>query len=950
LLSAAFVLALGVCSSVQAQTDYDFSSGAGTTNTAFKGDTVGAVPPSSNTDPTTAFTTANYNAVATSDNSRQSSTSTGTTKALTRFVFTVNESAASLLDLQVDWEGNTQNGGTVNLYLWNASTSSYTLLASTASHTDVTLTSTTATPTLFIDASQQVTVLVANMSNNENVRTDYVKITVRQCVTDADCSDGDACTINVCSSGVCTDGGTTNCTTAGDQCNTASCDPAGAEENCDTLTPVADGTVCDDGDPCNVGEACQGGVCGGGAPPDCAASGNACNTASCDPAGSVGNCDQLTPVADGTPCDDGFFCTLDDACTSGVCVGAGDPCPANRFCNEGTDACDECQVAGDCDDVVTCTDDVCVAGTCVYTVNDANCPDDGAYCNGTEFCDAVLDCQSTGDPCPALQLCNESNDTCGVCLVDGDCDDGVVCTDDTCVGGGCQYTANQSNCPDDGAFCNGTEFCDPLLDCQSSGDPCQANEFCNETTDACDQCQVDADCDDGDPCTVGHACVAGTCQAAVPVDCSASGDQCNTASCDPAGAAGNCDVLTPVANGTVCDDGNACNVGETCQAGVCTGGGTPNCTAAGDQCNTASCDLAGAEGNCDTLTPIADGTACDDGDSCNFGETCQGGVCGGGGAQNCTAAGDQCNSAACDPAGAEGNCDTLAPVANGTVCNDGDTCTANDRCTNGQCSGTGSCGGGGGCLSDADCDDGIFCNGSELCVANVCENGSPPCIDGMGCDEATDTCVCTSAEHCDDGIPCTEDSCSAGQCLHVPGGDCNCESDADCDDGSFCNGEETCDLSTRQCVGGTPVSCQPGLECNEDAQGCVTVEVEPPPNDGDGDGWDSETDNCPEVANADQLDGDGDGVGDACDNSPDAPNPDQADRDGDGVGDASDAFPDDPSRSDSACVPGTCGAGCGCTPGAPMIGFIFLGLASMRFAGGRRRPVIRRSTPSARRI
>jgi hypothetical protein len=44
--------------------------------------------------------------------------------------------------------------------------------------------------------------------------------------------------------------------------------------------------------------------------------------------------------------------------------------------------------------------------------NDANCPDDGLFCNGTEFCDPVNDCSSTGDPCPAGTTCNEGTDTC----------------------------------------------------------------------------------------------------------------------------------------------------------------------------------------------------------------------------------------------------------------------------------------------------------------------------------------------------------------------------------------------------------------------------------------------------------------------------------------------------------------------------------------------------------
>lgn len=56
--------------------------------------------------------------------------------------------------------------------------------------------------------------------------------------------------------------------------------------------------------------------------------------------------------------------------------------------------------------------------------------------------------------------------------------------------------------------------------------------------------------------------------------------------------------------------------------------------------------------------------------------------------------------------------------------------------------------------------------------------------------------------------------------------------------------------------------------------------------DADGDGIPNAEDNCPNVFNPDQADADGDGVGDVCDNCPNTPNPDQADTNGDGVGDA----------------------------------------------------------------
>ncbi len=58
--------------------------------------------------------------------------------------------------------------------------------------------------------------------------------------------------------------------------------------------------------------------------------------------------------------------------------------------------------------------------------------------------------------------------------------------------------------------------------------------------------------------------------------------------------------------------------------------------------------------------------------------------------------------------------------------------------------------------------------------------------------------------------------------------------------------------------------------------------------DRDGDGILDESDNCPTIANPDQLDSDSDGIGDACDNCPTVHNPIQSDTDGDGIGDACD--------------------------------------------------------------
>lgn len=94
-----------------------------------------------------------------------------------------------------------------------------------------------------------------------------------------------------------------------------------------------------------------------------------------------------------------------------------------------------------------------------------------------------------------------------------------------------------------------------------------------------------------------------------------------------------------------------------------------------------------------------------------------------------------------------------------------------------------------GCEKDVDCpDDGIFCNGVDLCREGVCVSSGPMCdeVDGLcgpACDEEANACYAF------------------------------CRSDAECDDGSFCDGVETCD----GCL------CHPGVPpcsgCSEET-GC----------------------------------------------------------------------------------------------------------------------------------
>ncbi|MFQ5415230.1 MAG: hypothetical protein ACE5E6_12305, partial [Phycisphaerae bacterium] len=183
---------------------------------------------------------------------------------------------------------------------------------------------------------------------------------------------------------------------------------------------------CDDGDACNGLESCAGGLCQSGTPLTCD-DGNACTQDVCD---AVSGC-VFPAVSDGTPCDDGVFCTVSDACMSGVCVGGG---------------------ARDCSDAVACTVDVCdeASGACVHTVDDGAC-DDGNDCTD-DVCDAGLGCQAlpvaagvpcVGNgvgPCSGADVCDGAGQCDDNDVPDGEnaaCDDGDVCTVNGCVSGSC---------------------------------------------------------------------------------------------------------------------------------------------------------------------------------------------------------------------------------------------------------------------------------------------------------------------------------------------------------------------------------------------------------------------------------------------------------------------------------------------------------------------------------
>ena len=108
------------------------------------------------------------------------------------------------------------------------------------------------------------------------------------------------------------------------------------------------------------------------------------------------------------------------------------------------------------------------------------------------------------------------------------------------------------------------------------------------------------------------------------------------------------------------------------------------------------------------------------------------------------------------------------------------------------------------CASDADCDDGLFCNGPETCDpadgaagADGCVAGESPCADG--CDEASDTCDGSCADADGDGVEdaaCGGSDCDDDDANRFPGNPEVCDAedhDEDCDDSTYGEVDEDMD-------------------------------------------------------------------------------------------------------------------------------------------------------------
>ncbi len=241
--------------------------------------------------------------------------------------------------------------------------------------------------------------------------------------------------------------------------------------------PVTITVTCDSHDDCNDNNVCTNDSC-------------SCTTPSCG-----GTCSRVNNT---NSCNDGLFCTKNDRCSGGVCIGDptckkcvggpdnGEPCSidsqcgvpgtctgASSICQETNDRCVECTTAANCNDGIGNTTD-----TCVKTCSGGD--------NLNEICQDISDCPGTGGAC--------ESDYCVHTPID--CNDNVACTIDVSdpVDGHCSNTPDHAFCNPLNAFCSSAVVCDAEQGCvfecisDANGNPCPDPATCIESTDSCGGC------------------------------------------------------------------------------------------------------------------------------------------------------------------------------------------------------------------------------------------------------------------------------------------------------------------------------------------------------------------------------------------------------------------------------------------------------------------------------
>ncbi len=466
---------------------------------------------------------------------------------------------------------------------------------------------------------------------------------------------------------------------------------------------------------------------------------------------------ELTAVDSGpSPGKFGYPCEKTDECDSGLCVDSPkgkicskyctDDCPKGFACVEqvipGTTdkqffcaskdkyVCDPCEQSPSCNEPGQ-SGNVCIKNKVFGSFCGVKCNPKAPDCAEGYSCDAATDpetglasfqCQPAkgGDcTCSATAVSLGLKTTCINHNVIGDCPGVRQCTDQ----GLSACTAKVAQAEE----CNGIDD-----DCNGKTDDFQAGAKCdikNEFGTCKGQVK---ECLDGKPTCDGlgakpEACngIDDNCDGTTDEGLCQDGDPCTNDTCNTDGSCKHIQL-----GGMACDDGSICTQTDKCVSGKCMGGKAMNCDDK-DPCTVDSCNPIDG---CQNLS-ASDAKCTDDGEACTQ-DICQDGKCFHPQASDgtkCAEDGKPCTADICTA----GKC--IHPIQDGSDCtDDGKACT-NDTCTNGVCTHPPN--------SGKPCDDGNLCTEGDVCLSGSCKAGK--------------------LNLCNDGLPCTKDSCINGAgCVH----------------------------------------------------------------------------------------------------------------------------------------------------------------------------------------
>lgn len=565
-------------------------------------------------------------------------------------------------------------------------------------------------------------------------------------------------------------------------------------------------------------------------------------------------------------CAENTDCPYGEDCVDGECFPAALPeCLKNEDCDSAV-VC-ECKQS----DWQMCTTHVCENNACVETIVAEPCEfgcevgqclppmcesdSDCAYMNGVE-CDEAWQLTITGGCFAGYCVSDVSAFACefgcadGVCLPDpeliqceSDVDciaaDWLVCFDDVtmsehqltgkCVAGACEEAIYFFNCDlpcVDGCYeCWSNDECGDKDKC--TADWCVEHKCVHENM--CAECQSDADCGAGG----GVGCLSEFVMVSTTNYPQCVNGQClkteETIQCKIPCEQG-CFECWENSGFDYCDDKNPCTE-DACQGGECVHKQINNCV----KCTEAG-ECGGAALGCWGNTFVTLNNLCD-----TLGY--------------CTASSTECEFGCDSNLGCKAQCESVGD------CADMDDCTT-DSCVGGKCQHENKCVAFGEygdmkqCDSNADCagtDFGDYCvedtesgkKWCQYCCNSLKGDADIKCPDGEKCvwgfvgdDElwaSVYSCVeCVVSKDCDDGNPCTEDTCGDGKCEHDPIKGCfACDENADCGflqvcyeyEGADtewtwtgnCSAEGKCEISEKKCLTACDGDSCEKLECESDA-------------------------------------------------------------------------------------------------------------------------------------